>query len=184
VVWHFIKVVLNWKYKNSLYGPQRHEDVCHPWMVVYNIRQQGGNSGLDVCGTVHHSTILTMKNPTRCNSVSKFYYSLFWMKLDMFRATHRPASGAWNCTSNFWFCIRGRLSWRAVFGRCQVVYATWQRPTTAHLTTFHICKTRGCLCSFRLLMIGAVSPETCRTSFKMRNNKILVHCCIFLGFSL
>jgi hypothetical protein len=25
----------------------------------------------------HTSTILTVKNPTRCNSVSKFYYSLF-----------------------------------------------------------------------------------------------------------
>jgi hypothetical protein len=36
---------------------------------------------------------------------------------------------------------------RVVFGRCQVAYAT--------------CKTRGCLCSFRLLMMGGVSPETC-----------------------
>jgi len=25
----------------------------------------------------------------------------------------------------------------AVFGRCQVAYATWQRPTTARPTTFH-----------------------------------------------
>jgi len=32
---------------------------------------------LDVHGSMHHSTILTVKNPTRCNSVSKFYYSLF-----------------------------------------------------------------------------------------------------------
>jgi hypothetical protein len=31
----------------------------------------------DVHGSVHHSTILIEKNPTRCNSVSKFYYSLF-----------------------------------------------------------------------------------------------------------
>jgi hypothetical protein len=48
---------------------------------------------LDVCGSVHHSTILTVKNPTKCNSVSKFYYFLFYMKLNMFRATHRPSSG-------------------------------------------------------------------------------------------
>jgi len=34
------------------------------------------------------------KNPTRCNSVSNFYYSPFQMKLNMFRATHRPSSGA------------------------------------------------------------------------------------------
>jgi len=36
------------------------------------------------------------------------------------------------------------------------VYATWQRPTTARPTTFHVCKTRGCLCSFRLLMMDGV----------------------------
>jgi hypothetical protein len=28
---------------------------------------------LDVCGSVHHS-IIHIKNPTRCNSVSKFYF--------------------------------------------------------------------------------------------------------------
>jgi hypothetical protein len=44
-----------------------------------------------------------------------------------------------------------------------------------------LCKTRGCLCSFRLLMMGGVSPETCWASFKIRNNKILIHCCILLG---
>jgi len=33
------------------------------------------------------------KNPTRCNNVSKFYYSMIYMKLTMFRATHRPSSG-------------------------------------------------------------------------------------------
>jgi hypothetical protein len=32
---------------------------------------------VDVCGSVHHGTILTVKNPTRCNSVSKLYHSLF-----------------------------------------------------------------------------------------------------------
>jgi len=42
--------------------------------------------------------------------------------------------------------------------------ATWQRPTTACPTTFHVCKTRGCLCSFRLLMVGGVSPKTCWAS--------------------
>jgi len=28
---------------------------------------------------------------------------------NMFRATHRPSSGAHNCTSSLWFCIRERL---------------------------------------------------------------------------
>ena len=61
----------------------------------------------------------------------------------------------------------------------------WQRPTTALPTTFHgIMQTRGCFCSFSLLMMGCVSPETCWASFKIRYNKILIHCCISLGFSL
>ena len=34
------------------------------------------------------------KNPTRCNNVSKFLLSHIYMKLSMFRATHRPSSGA------------------------------------------------------------------------------------------
>ena len=29
-----------------------------------------------------------------------------------------------------------------------------------------LCKTRGCQCSFRLLMMGGVSPETCWASYK------------------
>ena len=54
---------------------------------------------------------------------------------------------------------------------CWTLSGTWQRPTTARPTTFHLCKIRGCLCSFRLLMMGGVSPETCWASFKIRNNK-------------
>jgi len=76
---------------------------------------------------------------------------------------------------------------RIAVGRCWTLsgsVATWQRPTAARPTTFHVCKTRGCLCSFRLLMMGVVSPETCWASFKIRNNNMLIHCCILLGFSL
>jgi len=32
-----------------------------------------------------------------------------YMKLSMFRVTHRQSSGAQNCTSSLWSCIRGRL---------------------------------------------------------------------------
>jgi len=31
------------------------------------------------------------------------------MKLNTFPATHRPSSGAQNCTSSLWFCIRREL---------------------------------------------------------------------------
>jgi len=36
-----------------------------------------------------------------------------------------------------------------------------QHPPTTCPTAFHIWKTRGCQCSFRPLMMGGVSPETC-----------------------
>jgi len=39
------------------------------------------------------------------------------------------------------------------------------RPSTGP-TTFRVWKTRGCQCSFRLLMMGGVLPETCWASYK------------------
>jgi len=41
-----------------------------------------------------------------------------------------------------------------------------QRPETTRPSTLHVCKTRGCQCSFRLLIMGGVLPETCWASDK------------------
>jgi hypothetical protein len=49
------------------------------------------------------------KNPTRCNSVSKFLLFQIYIKLSMFRATHRPSSGPYNSTGSLLFFIRGGL---------------------------------------------------------------------------
>ena len=54
---------------------------------------------------------------------------------------------------------------RVVGGRCQAQCA-WQGPPTTRPKTFHVCKTRGCQCSFRLLMMGGVSSETCWALYK------------------
>ena len=72
---------------------------------------------------------------------------------------------------------------RVVGGRCQVQYCAWQRPPTTGPTTFHVWKTRGCQCSFRLLMTDGVSPETCWASYKYGIIKfwyIVAFCWIFL----
>jgi len=93
----------------------------------------------------------------------------------------------WKVVGRAVFAMSAYATWRPTTARpttFHVAYATWQRPTTARSTTFYVCKTRGCLCSFRLLMMGGMPPETCRASFKTSNNKILIHCCILLGFSL
>ena len=42
----------------------------------------------------------------------------------------------------------------------------WQRPPSARPITPHVWKARGCQCSFRLLMMGGVSPETCWASYR------------------
>jgi len=71
---------------------------------------------------------------------------------------------------------------RVVGGRCQEQCA-WQRPPTTRPTTFHVWKTRGCQCSFRLLMMDDVSPETCWALYKYGIIKfwyIVASCCIFL----
>jgi hypothetical protein len=66
------------------------------------------------------------------------------MKLNMFRATHRPSSG----------------------GTLSGTVCAWQRPPNTHTKNLPRRKARGCQCSFRLLMIGGVSPEKCWASYK------------------
>jgi len=72
---------------------------------------------------------------------------------------------------------------RVVGGRCQAAYAAWQRPSTTCPTTFHVWKIKGCQCSFRLLMMGGVSSETCWALYKYGIIKfwyIVAYCWIFL----
>jgi hypothetical protein len=71
---------------------------------------------------------------------------------------------------------------RKVVGHCQAQCA-WQYPPITHKTTFHIWKTRGCQCSFRLLTMGGVSSKTCWASYKYGIIKfwyIVASCWIFL----
>jgi len=71
---------------------------------------------------------------------------------------------------------------RVVGGLCQAPCA-WQIPPTTRPTTFHIWNTRGCQCSFRLVIMGGVSPETCWASYKYGKIKfwyIVASCWIFL----
>jgi len=74
------------------------------------------------------------------------------------------------------------------FGRHTAHHQEHTVPDNVHQTTrpttFHVWKTRGCQCSFRLPMMGGVSSETCWASYKYRIIQILINCCISLNFSL
>jgi len=85
--------------------------------------------------------VIHKENPTRCNSVSKFYFIFMWSSTYFGRHTaHHQEPKTTLAASGF---------------------AYVERPTT-----LHVCKTRGCYCSFRLLMMGGVSPKTCWASHK------------------
>jgi len=105
------------------------------------------------------------KNPTRWNNVSKLYSLFMWSSTCFGRhTTHHQEPKTALTASGFsyvegcWTCGRWTLS--------GTVCCAWQRPPTTRPTTFHVWKTRGCQCSFRLLMMGGVSPETCWASHK------------------
>ena len=94
-----------------------------------------------------------------------FYYSIFiWSSACFGRHTahHQEpktalAASGFSYVEGWWTC-----SWWTLSG----TYCAWQRPPTTLPTTFHVWKTRGCLCSFRLLMMGGASSETCWASYK------------------
>jgi len=82
-----------------------------------------------------------------------------YIKLNMLQATHRPSSGAQNCTSSLWFCISERLLDVVVAGR-------WRRPATTTSNNLCTYANQRLLVQFELLMMGGVSPETCWALYK------------------
>jgi len=53
-----------------------HHSVSNVSFPAHSIPQLRSINKLDVCESVHHSTI-HKEIPTRCKNVSKFYYSIF-----------------------------------------------------------------------------------------------------------
>jgi len=125
--------------------------------------------------------IIHKENSTRCNNVSKFIIPY------LYKAQHVSGDTPPNISSL-------KLHWQPLVfhtwkvfghvagGRCQAQCA-WQRPPTTRPTTFQVWKPRGCQCSFRLLMMGGVSPEKCWALYKygIINFDTMLH---LVGFSL
>jgi len=129
---------------------------------------------VDVRGSVHHCKIHTEKSNKMQQYIKIHYFIFIWSSTCFGRHTahHQELKTALAASG---FCISGRLLdlW--------LLDAVRQRPVTTRSTTFHVCKTRGCQCTFRLLMMGRVSPETCWALYKygIINFDILLH---LIGF--
>jgi len=107
------------------------------------------------------------KDPTRCNNVLNFIIPY------LCEAQHVSGDTLPIIRSlKLHWQPLGFHTWK-VLGRC---------PPPTRPTTFPIWKTRGCQCSFRLLMISDESPETCWASYKYGTIKLwytVASCWIF-----
>jgi hypothetical protein len=54
---------------------------------------KGALGKFDIRGTVHHSTVYE-EHATKCKNLSEFLLFHIYIKLNMFRSTHHPSSGA------------------------------------------------------------------------------------------
>jgi hypothetical protein len=112
--------------------------------------------------------LIHKENPTRFNNISKFIIPYLYEAQQVSGDTRpiiRSLKLHWQPLVFYTWKVVGRV----VGGRCQ---AHTTRPTT-----FHVWKPRGCQCSFKLLMMSSVSPETCWASYKygIINFDILLH---------
>jgi hypothetical protein len=117
--------------------------------------------------------------------MQQFFSLLSWrfLKLNMFRAFSRPLSGAQWLQWQPLVLPLYRSDSRAVFvvGPAHTLPDNVQQLHVWQPSTV-LCKTICCLCSFKLLMMGGVSSETCWASFKIRKNKILITLLHLVGF--
>ena len=105
----------------------------------------------DVCGSVHHSTV-RKENPTRCNNVSKCFIIPYLYEAQHVSGNTPPIIRSLKLHWQPLVFRMWKVVGRVAVGRCQAQCA-WQHPIT-----FYVRKTRGCQCSFRLLLMGGVSP--------------------------
>ena len=133
---------------------------------------------LDVRGSVHHSTIHKEK-PTRYNNVTKFYYFIFiWSSTCFGRNTAHHQQPKTALTASGFSYMKGcwTCNWWTLSGLCLTTSTIYTSNNLSRI------KTRGCQCSFSLLIIGGVSSETCWVSYKygiIKSWCIVASCWIF-----
>jgi hypothetical protein len=117
----------------------------------------------------HSLKVDQINQPTSCNSFTSSLLDVY-VQLNMFRPSPRPSSGAYKCSSSLWF-----YRWSVVVAA--LLFVVW--PVTTLRSPRYNCKTRGCYCSCKLLMMDEETPETCWPVHK-RQIMNLWNCCSWL----
>jgi hypothetical protein len=87
--------------------------------------------------SMHHHAIQIIQ-PTRCNSFTSLFLDVY-LRLNMFRASPRPSSGAYNCTRSLCF-----YRWRkAAKASLATVWQTCQTMTNNAPAAFPMVKTEA-----------------------------------------
>ena len=116
----------------------------------------------DVC-TRHLVNSYSCRNSQRDATANQnFLLFRVYIRLNVFRATHRPSLGAQNCTSSLWFYIRERLLDVVVAGHW-LLDSVQQSASSKHNVQqpFTYAKPEAASA-----VLSGVSPETCRASYK------------------
>jgi hypothetical protein len=92
------------------------------------------------------SSIKAYRKSQQDATVSQNLLFHVYVKLNMFRAKHCPSSGAQNCTSSLWFCIRERSLDVEVAGR-------WQRMTKLIVALYSFLNAPNSECTHHLVEV-------------------------------
>ena len=110
----------------------------------------------DVCGSVHHS-IIHIEKSNKLQQCIKIYFIFIWSAICFGQHTvHHQEPKTALAGSGFAY-VEG--CWPC---------SCWTLTASSNYKSNNLprMKTRSCQCSFRLLMMGGVSPETCWASYK------------------
>jgi hypothetical protein len=117
-----------------------------------------------------------------------FYYSIFiWSSTCFGRHTAHHQEPKTALKASGFSHVEG--CWTCSCWTASTSYTSEELPRSKKSTRYTSdnllrAKTQRLPCSFRLLMMGGVSPETCWASYKYRIVNNLIYYCVLLDFSL
>jgi hypothetical protein len=109
------------------------------------IKQHVAVTPMTITRVSYRKSTIQIIQPTKCNSFTSLLLDVY-MWLNMFRASPRPSSGAYNCTRSLWF-----YRWREAAGAMLVV--VWQTTTNNVRIMMHGLAKVKCKNTFNIQII-------------------------------